>query len=253
MAKKFKEVIYEDEAREKMLAGVQKLTDAVRITLGPRGRHVVLGKEFGGPKVVDDGATIAEEQEYADEFENLGAQLVKQVAKETNDDAGDGTTTATILAYALIKEGLKNVTAGANAVQLKRGLEIARDRVIEELQKMSKELKTKDEMAQIATNSSKDPEIGRIIADAMEKAGEDGVITVEESDTIETHFEVVEGMQFDRGYTSPYFITNAERMEAELKEPYHSHHRSRAEEGPRSRAHSRKSGADGQAPLRHRR
>jgi len=219
MAKKFKEVIYEDEAREKMLAGVQKLTDAVRITLGPRGRHVVLGKEFGGPKVIDDGATIAEEQEYADEFENLGAQLVKQVAKETNDDAGDGTTTATILAYALIKEGLKNVTAGANAVQLKRGLEIARDRVIEELQKMSKELKTKDEMAQIATNSSKDPEIGRIIADAMEKAGEDGVITVEESDTIETHFEVVEGMQFDRGYTSPYFITNAERMEAELKEP----------------------------------
>jgi len=168
MAKKFKEVIYEDEAREKMLVGVQKLTDAVRITLGPRGRHVVLGKEFGGPKVVDDGATIAEEQEYADEFENLGAQLVKQVAKETNDDAGDGTTTATILAYALIKEGLKNVTAGANAVQLKRGLEIARDRVIEELQKMSKELKTKDEMAQIATNSSKDPEIGRIIADAME-------------------------------------------------------------------------------------
>jgi len=219
MAKKFKEVIYEDEAREKMLAGVQKLTDAVRITLGPRGRHVVLGKEFGGPKVIDDGATIAEEQEYADEFENLGAQLVKQVAKETNDDAGDGTTTATILAYALIKEGLKNVTAGANAVQLKRGLEIARDRVIEELQKMSKELKTKDEMAQIATNSSKDPEIGKIIADAMEKAGEDGVITVEESDTIETHFEVVEGMQFDRGYTSPYFITNAERMEAELKEP----------------------------------
>ena len=220
MAKKFKEVIYEDEAREKMLAGVQKLTDAVRITLGPRGRHVILGKEFGGPKVIDDGATIAEEQEYADEFENLGAQLVKQVAKETNDDAGDGTTTATILAYALIKEGLKNVTAGANAVQLKRGLEIARDRVIEELQKMSKELKTKEEMAQIATNSSKDPEIGKIIADAMEKAGEDGVITVEESDTIETHFEVVEGMQFDRGYTSPYFITNAERMEAELKEPF---------------------------------
>jgi chaperonin GroEL len=219
MVKKFKEVIFEAEAREKLLAGVQKLTDAVRITLGPKGRHVVLGKEFGGPKVVDDGATIAEEQEYPDEFENLGAQLVKQVAKETNDDAGDGTTTATVLAHALIKEGLKNVTAGANPVQLKRGLEHARDRVIEEFQKMSKELKTKEEMAQIATNSSKDPEIGKIIADAMEKAGEDGVITVEESDTIETHFEIVEGMQFDRGYTSPYFITNAERMEAELKEP----------------------------------
>ncbi len=219
MAKKFKEVIFEAEAREKLLAGVQKLTDAVRITLGPKGRHVVLGKEFGGPKVVDDGATIAEEQEYADEFENLGAQLVKQVAKETNDDAGDGTTTATILAHALIKEGLKNVTAGANPMLLKRGLEHARDRVIEEFQKMSKELKTKEEMGQIATNSSKDPEIGKIIADAMEKAGEDGVITVEESDTIETHFEIVEGMQFDRGYTSPYFITNAERMEAELKEP----------------------------------
>ncbi len=219
MAKKFKEVIFEAEAREKLLAGVQKLTDAVRITLGPKGRHVVLGKEFGGPKVVDDGATIAEEQEYPDEFENLGAQLVKQVAKETNDDAGDGTTTATILAHALIKEGLKNVTAGANPMLLKRGLEHARDRVIEEFQKMSKELKTKEEMGQIATNSSKDPEIGKIIADAMEKAGEDGVITVEESDTIETHFEIVEGMQFDRGYTSPYFITNAERMEAELKEP----------------------------------
>ncbi|MCS6936968.1 MAG: chaperonin GroEL [Candidatus Bipolaricaulota bacterium] len=220
MAKKYKEVIFEEHAREKLLAGVQKLTDAVRITLGPKGRCVILGKEFGSPKVIDDGAAIAEEQEYADEFENLGAQLVKQVAKETNDEAGDGTTTATVLAYALIKEGLKNVTAGANPIQLKKGLEIARDRVIEELQKMSKELKTKEEMARVATNSAKDPEIGRIIADAMEKVGEDGVITVEESDTIETHFEIVEGMQFDRGYTSPYFVTNAEKMEAELKEPF---------------------------------
>ncbi|MBI3459923.1 chaperonin GroEL, partial [Candidatus Acetothermia bacterium] len=218
--KKFKEVIFDAEAREKLLAGVQKLTDAVRITLGPKGRNVIIGKEFGAPKVINDGVTIAEEQEYADEFENLGAQLVKEVAKETNDVAGDGTTTATVLAHALIKEGMKNITAGANPMQVKKGLELARDKIIEELTKMSKELKGKDEMARVATISANDEEIGKIIADAMEAVGEDGVITVEESDTIETHYEVVEGMQFDRGYTSPYFVTNAERMEAELKEPY---------------------------------
>jgi chaperonin GroEL len=218
--KKFKEVIFDAEARERLLAGVQKLTDAVRITLGPKGRNVIIGKEFGSPKVINDGVTIAEEQEYADEFENLGAQLVKEVSKETNDVAGDGTTTATILAYALIKEGMKNITAGTNPMQLKKGLEAARDKVVEELSKMSKELKGKEEMARVATISANDEEIGKIIADAMEAVGEDGVITVEESDTIETHYEVVEGMQFDRGYTSPYFVTNAERMEVELKEPY---------------------------------
>ncbi len=218
--KKFKEVIFDAEARERLLAGVQKLTDAVRITLGPKGRNVIIGKEFGSPKVINDGVTIAEEQEYADEFENLGAQLVKEVSKETNDVAGDGTTTATILAHALIKEGMKNITAGANPMQLKKGLEAARDKVVEELSKMSKALKGKEEMARVATISANDEEIGKIIADAMEAVGEDGVITVEESDTIETHYEVVEGMQFDRGYTSPYFVTNAERMEVELKEPY---------------------------------
>jgi len=221
MAKtKYKEVIFDEEAREKLKRGVQKLTDAVRITLGPKGRYVILGKEFGSPKAVDDGATIAEEQEYADEFENMGAQLVKEVAKETNEVAGDGTTTATVLAHAIIMEGLKNVTAGANSMLVKKGLEKACEAVVEELTKMSKELKGKEEMARVATNSSKDPEIGRIIADAMEKAGEDGVITVEDSDTITTYYEIVEGMQFDRGYLSPYFITNAEKMEAELKEPY---------------------------------
>ena len=220
MAKKFKEVIFDDEARERLKKGIDRLTNAVRITLGPRGRYVILAKEFGAPKVVDDGVTIAEEQEYLDEFENMGAQLVKQVAKETEDVAGDGTTTATILAHALITEGMKNITAGANSMQLKRGLEKAVEVVVEELTKASKELKSKEEMARVAANSAHDEEIGKIIADTMDKAGKDGVITVEESDTIETYYETVEGMQFDRGYLSPYFITNAERMEAELKDPY---------------------------------
>ena len=220
MAKKYKEVIFDDEAREKLRKGIERLTNAVRITLGPRGRNVVLAKEFGPPKVVNDGVTIAEEQEYLDEFENMGAQLVKQVAKETEDAAGDGTTTATVLAYALITEGMKNITAGANPMQLKRGLDKAVEVVVEQLDKMSKELKSKEEMARVATISSNDEEIGKIIADTMEAAGKDGVITVEESDTIQTYYEIVEGMQFDRGYLSPYFVTNAEKMEAELKEPY---------------------------------
>ncbi len=220
MPKKYKEVIFDDEARERLKKGIERLTNAVRITLGPRGRYVILAKEFGAPKVVDDGVTIAEEQEYLDEFENMGAQLLKQVAKETEDVAGDGTTTATILAHALITEGMKNITAGANPIQLKRGLEKAVEVVVEELTKASKELKTKEEMARVATNSAHDEEIGRIIADTMDKVGKNGVITVEESDTIETYYEMVEGMQFDRGYLSPYFITNAEKMEAELKEPY---------------------------------
>ena len=220
MAKKYKEVIFDDEAREKLRKGIERLTNAVRITLGPRGRNVVLAKEFGPPKVVNDGVTIAEEQEYLDEFENMGAQLVKQVAKETEDAAGDGTTTATILAHALITEGMKNITAGANPMQLKRGLDKAVEVVVEELDKMSQELKSKEEMARVATISSNDEEIGKIIADTMEAAGKDGVITVEESDTIQTYYEIVEGMQFDRGYLSPYFVTNPEKMEAELKEPY---------------------------------
>ena len=221
MAKnKYKEVLFNEEAQEKLKRGVQKLTDAVRVTLGPKGRNVIIDKAFGAPKITHDGVTVAEEQEYQDEFENMGAQLVKEVAKETNDVAGDGTTTATILAHAIIMEGLKSVAAGYNPMLIKRGLDKAAEVVVEELEKLSKPLKKKEEMARIAAISSNDEEIGRIIADAMETVGEDGVITVEDSDTINTYYEVVEGMQFDRGYLSPYFVTDAEKMEAELKEPY---------------------------------
>ena len=221
MAKnKYKEVLFDEEAQEKLKRGVQKLTDAVRVTLGPKGRNVIIDKAFGAPKITHDGVTVAEEQEYQDEFENMGAQLVKQVAKETNDVAGDGTTTATILAHSIIMEGLKAVAAGYNPMLIKRGLDKAVEVVVEELEKLSKPLKKKEEMARVATISSNDEEIGKIIADTMEVVGEDGVITVEDSDTINTYYEIVEGMQFDRGYLSPYFITNAEKMEAELKEPY---------------------------------
>ncbi|HED03300.1 MAG TPA: chaperonin GroEL [Candidatus Fraserbacteria bacterium] len=220
MAKKYKEVLFDDEARDRLRRGVQKLTDAVRITLGPKGRNVILDKEFGAPKVINDGVTIAEEQKYEDEFENMGAQLVKEVSKETNDVAGDGTTTATVLACELITEGMRNITAGANPMQLKIGLDKASELVVERLTQMSKQLEGKEGMARVATISSNDSEIGKMIADAMEVAGEDGVITVEESDTINTYYESVEGMQFDRGYLSPYFVTNAEKMEAELREPY---------------------------------
>jgi len=221
MAKnKYKEVLFNEEAQEKLKRGVQKLTDAVRVTLGPKGRNVIIDKAFGAPKITHDGVTVAEEQEYQDEFENMGAQLVKQVAKETNEVAGDGTTTATILAHSIIMEGLKSVAAGYNPMLIKRGLDKAVEVVVKELEKQSKPLKKKEEMARVAAISSNDEEIGRIIADAMEKVGEDGVITVEDSDTINTYYEVVEGMQFDRGYLSPYFVTNAEKMEAELKEPY---------------------------------
>jgi chaperonin GroEL len=221
MAKnKYKEVLFNEEAQEKLKRGVQKLTEAVRVTLGPKGRNVIIDKAFGAPKITHDGVTVAEEQEYQDEFENMGAQLVKEVAKETNDVAGDGTTTATVLAHAIIMEGLKSVTAGYNPMLIKRGLDKAAETVVEELEKMSKPLKKKEEMARVATISSNDEEIGRIIAEAMEVVGEDGVITVEDSDTINTYYEVVEGMQFDRGYLSPYFVTDPEKMEAELKEPY---------------------------------
>ena len=217
---KYREVLFGQEAQTRLLRGVDRLNRAVSITLGPRGRNVILGKEFGSPKVVNDGVTIAQEQTYQDPFENMGAQLVKQVSKETEDAAGDGTTTATVLAHALITEGMKNITAGANPMMLKRGLDQAAQAVVDGLVKQSQELKDKGEMARVATISSNDEEIGTIIADAMEAAGTDGVITVEESDSIDTSYEVVEGLQFDRGYLSPYFVTDAERMEAELTEPY---------------------------------
>ncbi len=215
-----KEVIFGEEARRRMKVGIDKLADAVRITLGPRGRNVILEKKFGSPEIVDDGATIAAEQEYKDAFENMGAQLVKEVAKKTNDNVGDGTTTATVLAHAMIEEGFKNLAAGANPMEMKRGLEKGSSAIVDELKKMSRKLKSKEETAQVGANSAKDETIGQIIADAMEAVGEDGVITVEDSDTIETLYEVVEGMQFDREYISPYFVTDPKKMEVLLERPY---------------------------------
>jgi len=214
-----KEVIFGDEARRRMKVGIDKLADAVRITLGPRGRNVIIDKKFGTPDITNDGVTIAQEQEYKDVFENMGAQLVKEVASKTNDNVGDGTTTATVLAHAMIEEGFKNLAAGANPMEMKRGLEKGSVSIVEELKKMSRKLKSKEETAQVGANSAKDESIGKIIADAMEAVGEDGVITVEDSDTIETYYEVVEGMQFDREYTSPYFVTDPKKMEVLLEKP----------------------------------
>ncbi len=215
-----KQVVFGEEARRQVLLGVEKLANVVRVTLGPRGRNVGIEKKFGSPDIVNDGVTIAEEQEYKDPFENMGAQLVKEVASKTNDVAGDGTTTATILAHALLKEGFKMVAAGSNPMALKRGMEKGVKVVVDELKKMSRKLSTKTETAQVASITAHDPEIGRVIADAMEAVGEAGVITVEDSDTIETYYEVVEGMQFDREYISPYFVTNPKKMEVEMENPY---------------------------------
>jgi len=213
-----KQLIYEAEAREKLKAGVDKLANAVRITLGPKGRNVVLDKKFGSPTVTNDGVTIAKEIELEDPHENLGAQLVKEVATKTQDVAGDGTTTATILAQAIIREGIKNVTAGANPMYIKKGIQKAVDTVVEELKSKSKKVK-EDEIGSVATiSANNDPEIGKLIADAFAKVGKDGVITVEEARGMETTLDVVEGMQFDRGYLSPYFVTNAERMEVVLED-----------------------------------
>ena len=215
-----KEVIFGEEARRRMKAGIDKLADVVRITLGPRGRNVIIDKKFGSPDITNDGVTIAQEQEYKDAFENMGAQLVKEVASKTNDIAGDGTTTATILAHAMIEEGFKNLAAGANPMELKRGLEKGSEKLVESLSKQSRALKTKEETAQVATISANDEAIGAIIADAMEAVGEDGVITVEDSDTIQTYYEVVEGMQFDREYISPYFVTDPKKMEVMMENPH---------------------------------
>ncbi|MEA3238639.1 MAG: chaperonin GroEL [Candidatus Bipolaricaulota bacterium] len=215
-----KEVIFGDEARRHMKAGIDKLADAVRITLGPRGRNVIIDKKFGSPDITNDGVTIAQEQEYKDPYENMGAQLVKEVASKTNDIAGDGTTTATILAHAMIEEGFKNLAAGANPMELKRGLEKGAEKIVEGLKEQSRALKTKDETAQVARISANDEAIGKIIADAMEAVGEDGVITVEDSETIATYYDVVEGMQFDREYISPYFVTDPKKMEVLLDKPY---------------------------------
>ena len=203
-----------------MKRGVDILGSAVKTTLGPRGRNIVFDKSFGAPQITNDGVTIAKEIELEDKFENMGAELVKEVASKTNDAAGDGTTTAVVLAQALIHEGLKYATAGVNAVGLRHALEEARDEVVKELQKMSKPVKEKEEIIQVATISAESKELGEIIAEAIEKVGKDGAVTVEESQGVGIEKEVVEGMQFDRGYVSPYMITNAERMEAVMEDPY---------------------------------
>jgi len=209
-----KQIVYDSEAREKLRAGVDKLANAVKITLGPKGRNVVLDKKFGTPAITNDGVTIAKEIELDEPFENLGAQMVKEVATKTQDVAGDGTTTATILAQAMIHQGIRNVTAGANPMFLKRGIRKATEAVVEEIRKRSKSIKTSEEIASVATiSANNDPEIGQLIADAMDKVGKDGVITVEEARGMDTTLDVVEGMQFDRGYLSPYMVTDAERME----------------------------------------
>ena len=216
-----KQWVFESEARQLILAGVEKLSRAVKATLGPRGRNVVLDKKFGSPTVTKDGVTVAKEIELENAFENMGAQMVREVASKTSDVAGDGTTTATVLAEAIYREGLKNVTAGANPMDLKRGIDRATQTLVEALQKMTKKVKDRSEIAQVGTISANgDTTIGEIIADAMDKVGKDGTITVEEAKSIETTLDVVEGMQFDKGYLSPYFVTNAETMEATFEDPY---------------------------------
>jgi chaperonin GroEL len=216
-----KQLLYTDDARKKLFHGAEKLSKAVGSTLGPTGRNVIIDKSFGGPTVTKDGVTVSKEIELADPFENMGAKLVNAVAQKTSDVAGDGTTTATILALAIYQEGLRNITAGANPMAVKRGIDKAVDAAVKHLDGMSKQLKTKEEMKQVATiSANNDPTIGDLMADAIEKVGKDGVITVEEGKTSETTLEFVEGMQFDKGYISPYFVTNAQEMKAELEDPY---------------------------------
>jgi chaperonin GroEL len=216
-----KEVKFSVDARDSMLRGVDTLAYAVRVTLGPKGRNVVLDKSYGAPRITKDGVTVAKEIELNDKFENMGAQMVREVASKTSDIAGDGTTTATVLAHAIVKEGAKAVAAGMNPMDLKRGIDLAVEAVVLDLQKNSKKVTSNEEIAQVGTISANgDPEIGRFLADAMKKVGNEGVITIEEAKSMETELEVVEGMQFDRGYVSPYFVTNAEKMRVEMDDPY---------------------------------
>src|SRR6476646_10073425 len=216
-----KEVRFSTDARERLLRGVDILANAVKVTLGPKGRNVVLDKSFGAPRITKDGVTVAKEIELADQFENMGAQMVQEAASRTSTLAGGGTTTATVLAQAIVKEGSKAVAAGLNPMDLKRGVELAVEAVVEDIQKRSKKISTSDEIAQVGTiSANNDREIGDMIAKAMQKVGNEGVITVEEAKGMETELDVVEGMQFDRGYLSPYFITNAEKMNIELDPPY---------------------------------
>jgi chaperonin GroEL len=215
-----KEIFFSDKARSGLFAGVSQLADAVKVTMGPRGRNVLIQRSYGAPHITKDGVSVAREIELSDTLENMGAQLVKEVASNTADEAGDGTTTATVLAHAIFKEGLRNVTAGANPIEIKRGMDKACTAIIEELKAMSQEVQDKKEIAQVATiSANSDETIGNLIAEAMEQVGKDGVITVEEAKGIEDELEVVEGMQFDRGYLSPYFVTNSEKMTCELDNP----------------------------------
>ena len=216
-----KDVKFSGEARDRMLRGVDILANAVKVTLGPKGRNVVLDKSFGAPRITKDGVTVAKEIELEDKFENMGAQMVREVAQKTNDLAGDGTTTATVLAQAIVREGAKSVAAGMNPMDLKRGIDIAVNAVVKDIEKRAKKVSSSAEVAQVGTISSNgDVNIGQMIAKAMQKVGNEGVITVEEAKSLETEVEIVEGMQFDRGYISPYFITNAEKMLAELEDAY---------------------------------
>src|SRR5437660_3525486 len=216
-----KDVKFGSDAREKLLRGVDILADAVRITLGPKGRNVVIEKSFGAPRTTKDGVTVAKEIELADKFENMGAQMVREVAQKTNDAAGDGTTTATILAHAIVREGAKSVAAGMNPMDLKRGIQKAVETVVADLKKRSKKVKSNEEIGQVGTISANgDKTVGKMIAEAMAKVGNEGVITVEEAKSLATELDVVEGMQFDRGYISPYFITNPDKMRVEMEDPY---------------------------------
>jgi chaperonin GroEL len=215
-----KDLKFREEARSAMLQGVNILANAVRVTLGPKGRNVVIGKKFGSPVITKDGVTVAREIDLEDNYQNMGAQMVREVATKTNDTAGDGTTTATVLAQAIFRDGVKNVTAGANPMALQRGIQIATEAAVAELERLSKKIKSKEELANVATvSANNDRQIGKLVSEAMEQVGKDGVVTVEESKTLQTELDIVEGMQFDRGYLSPYFVTNADRMEAILDEP----------------------------------
>src|SRR5579871_6113521 len=216
-----KEVRFSQDARERMIRGVDVLANAVRVTLGPKGRNVVLDKSYGAPRITKDGVTVAKEIELADKFENMGAQMVREVASKQNDAAGDGTTTATVLAQAIVKEGAKSVAAGANPMDIRRGVDIAVSAIVEDLKSNSRKITGSAEIEQVgAISANGDAAVGKMIAEAMKKVGNEGVITVEEAKSLETELDVVEGMQFDRGYLSPYFITNADKMIAELENPY---------------------------------
>ena len=249
-----KEVRFSADARERMLRGVDILANAVKVTLGPKGRNVVLDKSFGAPRITKDGVTVAKEIELADKFENMGAQMVREVASKTNDIAGDGTTTATVLAQAIVREGVKSVAAGMNPMDLKRGIDLAVEAAVEDIKARAKKITGTDEVAQVGTISANgDKSIGKMIAEAMKRVGNEGVITVEEAKSLDTELDVVEGMQFDRGYLSPYFITNADKMIAELELAVHPAVREEAL-GPAGDAAGARGGrAVGQAAADHRR